>query len=145
MTASVTAAIGAIAAIAMVFPAPTVAKSKSPHHRRTIVIVAKVATADAAGRPLTRAQILTSDPERLARIGRHIMTGYHSFPEVKDLVDRRAITGVFITDHNVKGRTPAAIKADIDALQAIRVAQGLSPLIIAPTRKAAPYPACRHP
>jgi beta-N-acetylhexosaminidase len=50
---------------------------------------------------------------------------------VKALVERRAIAGVFITDHNVRGRKAEAIKADIDMLQAIRKEQGLPPLIIA--------------
>ena len=35
-------------------------------------------------------------------------------------MEKRAIAGIFITDHNVRDRNAAAIKADIDALQAIR-------------------------
>ncbi|MEQ1715444.1 MAG: glycoside hydrolase family 3 N-terminal domain-containing protein [Hyphomicrobium sp.] len=82
-------------------------------------------------RQLTRAEILATDRDRLERIGRHIVIGYHSLADVKELVAKRAIAGIFITDHNVRGRTAASIKADIDALQAVRKEQGLPPLIVA--------------
>ncbi len=80
---------------------------------------------------LTRAQVLAYEPQRLARIGRHIIVGYHGYAEVKHLVEMRAIAGVFITDHNAKGRPASILKAELDALQAIRRSQGLPPLIIA--------------
>ncbi|MGE0055632.1 MAG: glycoside hydrolase family 3 N-terminal domain-containing protein [Hyphomicrobium sp.] len=80
---------------------------------------------------LSRAEILSSDPERLGRLGRHIIVGYHLLSEVKALVEARAIAGIFITDHNVRGRKADDVKADIDALQQIRREQGLPPLIVA--------------
>ena len=80
---------------------------------------------------LTRAEILNSDATRLERIGRHLMVGFHSWADVRALVEKRAIAGIFITDHNVRNRSAAAIKADIDALQAMRASQGMPPLIIA--------------
>lgn len=80
---------------------------------------------------LKREEILSADTTRLERIGRHIMIGYHGLSAVKALVERRAIAGVFITDHNVRGRKVEAIRADIDMLQAIRKEQGLPPLVIA--------------
>ena len=94
----------------------------------------EIKASEAVAKPLrimSRAEILAADPARLERIGRHVMIGYHVFAQVKALVEKRAIAGIFITDHNVRGRKPDAIKADIDALQAIRAAQGLPPLIIA--------------
>lgn len=87
--------------------------------------------AEAKPRELSRAEILAADPVRLERIGRHIVIGFHSYSDVKALVEKRAIAGVFITDHNVRGRTAAAVKADIDRLQDIRKAQGLPPLVVA--------------
>lgn len=85
-----------------------------------------------APRPvLSRAEVLAKDPEVLERIGRHLVIGYHSFATVKALVERRAIAGIFITDHNVSRRKIADVRADIDALQAIRAQQGLPPLIVA--------------
>ncbi len=80
---------------------------------------------------LTRAEILSSDADRLERIGRHVIIGFHAFAEVKALVDKRAIGGIFITDHNVRHRNAAQVKAEIDALQARRREQGLPPLVVA--------------
>ncbi len=80
---------------------------------------------------LSREEILASNAGRLERIGRHIIVGYHSFAEIRSLVEKRAIAGVFITDHNVKDRAAAETKAEIDSLQEIRSEQGLPPLIIA--------------
>jgi beta-N-acetylhexosaminidase len=80
---------------------------------------------------LTRDEILATDVARLERLGRHIMIGFHRWDDVKALVEKRAIGGIFITDHNVRNRTAAAIKAEIAELQSIRDNQGLPPLIIA--------------
>lgn len=82
-------------------------------------------------RLLTRAEILASPADRLERIGRHLVIGYYAFADVKALVEARAIAGILITDHNVRGRTVQAIKAEIAALQDIRRQQGLPPLIVA--------------
>ena len=108
------------------------AKAKAP--AAVSPSAAETVAVDPAAKPLrimSRAEILAADPARLERIGRHVMIGYHVFSQVKALVEKRAIAGIFITDHNVRGRKPDAIKADIDALQAIRAEQGLPPLIIA--------------
>lgn len=82
-------------------------------------------------KPLSRAEILAADPAVLERLGRHLVIGYHSPATVKALVEKRAIAGIFITDHNVRGRKVADIRAEIDALQAIRTTQGMAPLVIA--------------
>ncbi len=80
---------------------------------------------------LTRAQILAADSDALARLGRHIVIGSHSTEAVRKLVERRAIAGFFLTQHNVRRRKPEVIKAEIDALQALRRSQGEPPLIVA--------------
>ena len=80
---------------------------------------------------LTRAEILASDPERLERLGRRIIVGFGRFDEVGPLVEKRAIAGVFITDHNVRGRKAADVAKDIQSLQDIRKAQGLPRLFVA--------------
>jgi beta-N-acetylhexosaminidase len=80
---------------------------------------------------LSRSEILAADPAILERLGRHIVIGYHSPATVTALVEKKAIAGIFITDHNVRRRTVPEIRAEIDALQAIRQSQGLPPLIIA--------------
>lgn len=80
---------------------------------------------------LSRTDVLATDPAILERLGRHIVIGYHIPATVKALVEKKAIAGIFITDHNVRRRKVAEIRAEIDALQAIRAAQSLPPLIIA--------------
>lgn len=80
---------------------------------------------------MTRDEILASDPATLERIGRHIVIGYHSPATMRALVEKKAIAGIFITDHNVRRRSVADIRSEIDALQALRARQGLPPLIIA--------------
>ena len=114
-------------------------KIKAAHRKakpaaKASTTVAAPSTTEPAAKPpriMSRAEILAADPARLERVGRHVMIGYHVFAQVKALVEKRAIAGIFITDHNVRGRKPDAIKTDIDALQAIRAGQGLPPLIIA--------------
>lgn len=80
---------------------------------------------------LSREEILAADRDSLERIGRHLVVGYHSLAAIRELVEKRAIAGVFITDHNVRGRSAADVKDDIDALQELRKEQALPPLIIA--------------
>lgn len=90
--------------------------------------------AEAPSRPvnvLTRVEILATDPVILEKLGRHIIVGYDDPATVKVLVAKKAIAGIFMTDHNVRRRDVARIRADIDALQAVRAEQGLPPLIIA--------------
>lgn len=91
----------------------------------------KIPNLPQATKVLSREEILKSDPERLARVGRHIIIGYHVFADVKALVEKKAIAGIFITDHNTRRRSAQAIKTEIDTLQAIRRAQDLPPLVVA--------------
>lgn len=79
---------------------------------------------------LTRDEILASDPARLERLGRRIIVGFERFDEVKPLVEKRAIAGIFITDHNVHGRKADDVAKDIRDLQDIRKAQGLPRLFV---------------
>src|SRR5262249_47773984 len=78
-----------------------------------------------------RYEVLHADPQTIEKLGRHLMIGYRDLSELRDLVERRAIAGVFIAPRNVQGRTAAEIRQDVDALQDIRRRQGLPPLWIA--------------
>jgi beta-N-acetylhexosaminidase len=80
---------------------------------------------------LTREEILASDPARLERLGSRLVVGFDNFADVKPLVEKRAIAGIFVTDHNVRGRKAADVAKDIQDLQDIRRAQGLPRLIVA--------------
>lgn len=84
-----------------------------------------------APRVETRHELLTSDDERLAHVGQHIIVGYYDYAAVQALVEKRALAGIFLTEHNVAGKTVAQVKAEIDHLQDIRKSQGLPPLLVA--------------
>lgn len=93
--------------------------------------VSQQVSASAAESVMSRADILAAQAGRLERAGRHIIAGFLRFDELRPLVEKRAIGGIFITDHNVRGLSAADIKNQISALQTIRTGQGLPPLIIA--------------
>jgi beta-N-acetylhexosaminidase len=59
------------------------------------------------------------------------VVGYSSFPEVARLAEQGLIGGVYVTRHNIRGRTVDALRSEIAALQDKRRAAGLPPLIVA--------------
>jgi beta-N-acetylhexosaminidase len=75
--------------------------------------------------------VLHADRAALERLGRHIVIGYRDIDELRALIERRAIAGVFVSAHNVRGKDTDAIRAEIASLQAVRKRQGLPPLLIA--------------
>lgn len=118
---------------------PLMAFAALPHaatkHRHTDKKAAAAAAAVPTVKPKTllpsRADLMATDPEVLARVGRHLIVGYELNSTITALVEKKAIAGVFVTDHNVRGRQASEIKAIVDQWQDIRKAQGLPPLIIA--------------
>ena len=64
-------------------------------------------------------------------LGQHFITGYTSFAEVAPLAEKGLIGGIYISHHNIKGRTATALKAEIASLQELRRGAGLAPLIVA--------------
>lgn len=64
-------------------------------------------------------------------LGAHFMVGYDDAKELHALARKGLIGGVFITGRNVKGRSAAELRAEIDALQALRREAGLPPLVVA--------------
>ncbi len=80
---------------------------------------------------ITKQQILSEDISRLEDLGQHFIVGYWNYDEVKQLVEKRAVGGVFITQRNVYNKTIEEVKVEIASLQKIRSSQGLSPLWIA--------------
>jgi beta-N-acetylhexosaminidase len=78
-----------------------------------------------------RYQVLQADPARLEKLGRHFIVGYRGIDELRGLIERRAIAGVFVTARNVWDMDADAVRREIDGLQAIRTRQGLPPLLIA--------------
>lgn len=80
---------------------------------------------------LSRHEVRTTKADEAKILGRHFIVGYSSFAEVAALAEKGLIAGVYITRHNVAGRSTEAVKSEISELQARRRARGLSPLIVA--------------
>ncbi len=111
-----------------------------PNARRPWLMVAVVLTAVAAlavtlaleGRfRWQRAIVLAADTVELEKLGRHFIVGYRDPAELRLLMERRAIGGVFLGAHNVAGRSAQAVREEIASWQALRRQQGLPPLVIA--------------
>ena len=85
-----------------------------------------------------RSVVLAAEPAELERLGRHFLIGYRRAADLQALLDRRAIAGVFISALNVEGRSRDEIRRGIDALQALRRGQDLSPLWIATDQEGGP-------
>jgi len=75
--------------------------------------------------------VLQTDLVRAHSLGQHFIVGYSSFDEVLPLVQKGLIAGIYITRHNIAGRTAAALKSEISALQDQRRIAGLPPLMVA--------------
>lgn len=68
---------------------------------------------------------------KFVNLGQHFVIGYKDFTELKLLVEKQGLAGVFITRVNVRGKTKEQLKQEIQTLQEIRKTQGLPPLLIA--------------
>jgi beta-N-acetylhexosaminidase len=75
--------------------------------------------------------VLQTDAAQAHRLGKHFVVGYSSFDEVAALAEKGLIAGIYITKHNVKGKTAETLKAEIASLQDKRRAAGLPPLSVA--------------
>lgn len=75
-------------------------------------------------------QVLAAHDANAQQLGAHLIVGYSDPQAVKVLVEKGLIGGIFISAHNVRGRSGEAIHAEISALQTLRTAAGLPPLIV---------------
>ncbi|QOZ27362.1 glycoside hydrolase family 3 protein [Bradyrhizobium sp. CCBAU 51753] len=80
---------------------------------------------------LRERSILEAEPALARTLGQHFIVGYSSFDEVARLAERGLIAGVYVTRHNLAGRTADELKAEIAALQGKRRAAGLPSLVVA--------------
>jgi beta-N-acetylhexosaminidase len=78
-----------------------------------------------------RHRVMNADATVVEQLGRHFIVGYRDFDELRTLVERRAVAGVFVSAHNVRGKDAQDIRRDIAYLQSIRSGPGLPPLLIA--------------
>lgn len=75
--------------------------------------------------------VLHAEGVQVQYLGQHFIVGYTSAAEVALLAAKGLIGGIYLSHHNIEGRTPAALKLEIEALQDIRRSVGLPPLIVA--------------
>jgi beta-N-acetylhexosaminidase len=80
---------------------------------------------------LRKHAVLEAEGPRAQELGRHFIVGYTSFDEIAPLVAKGLIGGLYITRHNIRGRSAEALKSEIARLQAMRREAGLPPLIVA--------------
>ena len=80
---------------------------------------------------LRKHDVLAASSAEARQLGSHFMIGYSSFPEVARLAKQGLIGGLYVTRHNIRGGTVEALRTEIAALQDIRRAAGLPPLIVA--------------
>jgi len=80
---------------------------------------------------LRKHDVLAASPAEARQLGPHFMVGYSSFPEIARLAEQGLIGGVYVTRHNIRGRTVEALRAEIAALQDKRRVAGLPPLVVA--------------
>ncbi|MEH2491098.1 glycoside hydrolase family 3 N-terminal domain-containing protein [Bradyrhizobium sp. AZCC 2230] len=80
---------------------------------------------------LRKHDVLSASVTEVRQLGPHFMVGYSSFPEVARLAEQGLIGGVYVTRHNIRGRSVDALRAEIAALQDKRRAAGLPPPIVA--------------
>jgi beta-N-acetylhexosaminidase len=78
-----------------------------------------------------RYHVLHADSQRLERVGHHLMVGYQSLSELQNLVQLKAVSGVFMAGRNVEGKSISQVRTEIDSLQRMRHEQGLPRLWIA--------------
>jgi beta-N-acetylhexosaminidase len=76
-------------------------------------------------------RVLHAEVAQAQSLGRHFIVGYTSLAEVAPLVGKGLVGGIYISHHNIKGRTSEALKSEIAALQDMRRSAGLAPLIVA--------------
>jgi beta-N-acetylhexosaminidase len=76
-------------------------------------------------------RVLAATPAEAAALGRHFISGYWQVEDIEPLVEKGLIGGIYVTQHNVADRDPAALRDEIIHLQALRRAAGLPPLRVA--------------
>jgi beta-N-acetylhexosaminidase len=85
-----------------------------------------------------RREVLRAEPERLARLGRHVVVGYRELAEATALVERRAIGGLFVTARNAADRSAGELRGELASFEERRRRTGEPPLWIAADQEGGP-------
>ncbi|WP_315836127.1 glycoside hydrolase family 3 N-terminal domain-containing protein [Bradyrhizobium prioriisuperbiae] len=74
--------------------------------------------------------VLGAEQADVARLGQHFIVGYSRVEAVAPLVARGLIGGIYVTHHNIRGKTADDLRGEIAGLQALRRTAGLPPLVV---------------
>ena len=96
-----------------------------------LLAAASVAVAREAQFQRARWRVLHAPAERLRRVGRHVVVGYTSLPEVRRLVASGAVAGLYVTARNVRHKTAGQVRRELASLQRLRRRQGMPRLLVA--------------
>lgn len=77
-----------------------------------------------------KAGILGSDASTVRQLGQHFVVGYDSLQELRPLVSKGLVGGIFVTQHNARGKSSDDLRREIGELQALRKAAALPALIV---------------
>jgi beta-N-acetylhexosaminidase len=80
---------------------------------------------------LRKHAVLHAEGAAVKDLGQHFIVGYNRADDIAPLVAKGLIGGIYVTHHNIKGRTADDLKAEIAGFQEMRRAAGLAPLIVA--------------
>ena len=75
-------------------------------------------------------QLMHSADATTRALGAHFIIGYSNTTQVRELVSKGLVGGIYIGTATMQGKTPDAIQAEIAELQALRTSAGLPPLIV---------------
>ncbi len=68
--------------------------------------------------------------EAMARLGRHFVTGFRDFEELKTLAGRGLIGGIYLTKRNMSGESFDSLRRKIDEIQELRRQASQPPLLV---------------
>lgn len=79
-----------------------------------------------------KAYVLAAPLEHLRAVGQHVVVGYHGVEELRPLLEKGALGGVFVTDHNAESfASPTGLALEIEAIRRIGRKAQARPLWIA--------------
>jgi beta-N-acetylhexosaminidase len=86
-----------------------------------------------------RASVLLEAPQyKLERWSRHVVLGYTSFEELREILERMELAGIYITARNVRDRSVAEVALEVRRLQAIQRTRGRPPLLVTADQEGGP-------
>ena len=75
--------------------------------------------------------VLNTSRSLLKTLGSHFIIGYQDPQEIRHLVEKGAIGGIYITSRNIEGKTVQQVKEELNSFQISAEKNGLPPLFIA--------------